>query len=259
MDILVRRFNDEPYVWKKAKFVNGKIMVDGHPCAEPEIVSIRNDARKQYVYCSGCGTYFRKGSKKIEEHKAGCDDTSKCFDCKHLSYRRGDILSHKYTTLADGKYIVTTKQKTSLYCTRSWYDINSQEARDRCVYNRCKNATMETPKCFFLNNPGAFDHIVTVDKILEVGYKNARFDSWNNNTYYTLKGRNTIVATVNKLNIIESFRVSYKNYTYTIYYSKKYNELYVNDNGSTYSKWNPCNMPNDTRTYIKNKIAALYN
>lgn len=173
MDILLRRFEGEPYVWKKAKFVDGNFMVDGKAFCENEIVSIRNDDRKHYVRCSVCGAYFRKNSKKIEEHKAGCSDTSMCFGCKHMRQESRVLKSQKYKLLENGNYFATTKSEVSLSCGRNWryYDINSQEARDYCIYNRCKDATMQDATGFFLDKPGAFDSIATIDKVLEAGYK----------------------------------------------------------------------------------------
>lgn len=259
MDVLLRRFGGEPYVWKKAKFVDGNFMVDGKAFCENEIVSIRNDDRKNYVRCSVCGAYFRKNSKKIEEHKAGCSDVSKCFGCRHMRSEHRVLKSQKYKLLDNGNYISTAKSEVRLYCSRSWnhYDINSREARSYCIHNRCTDAEMQSATGFFLDKPGAFDSIATIDKILEVGYKNTYNDMWNGCTCYYLKGRNNIAARVNKLNIIEGFTVMYYNNRYDLHYSKKYDELYC-INGTAYKVWRPHDMPTDTMTYIKNRIAALY-
>lgn len=261
MDILIRRFNGEPYVWKKAKFVNGKIMVDDTVVYERDIVSIRNDIRKQYVVCSVCGTYFKKGSKKIETHKKGCDDTHMCFDCRYLGKSSRTIKSQKYKLLENGKYLCTTKSEERLYCGIRYRstDIDSQEARDYCIYNRCKNATMKEASSFFLEKPGAFDHIVTVDKIFEVGYKSARSASRDGCIYYVLNGRNDINVAVNELNIIDGFIINYKRASYHVCYSKKYDELYGAGNRDTYTVWRPYDMTETVRSYIKDKISALYN
>lgn len=260
MDILVRRFRGVPYVWKKAKFANGYIMVDDSVVLEQDIISIRNDNRKQYVVCSVCGTYFRKGSKKIEKHKEGCNDTHMCFGCKYLYERRPVSTSKKYKLLENGNYISKTTSEVSLYCGRHYrnYDISSQEAREYCIYNQCRNATIRDATGFFLEKPGAFDNIITVDKIIEVGYKEARSNSHTSYTYYTLKGRNSIDAEVNELNIVEGFHIHYKRLSYYVYYSKKYDELYSMGNGNSYKVWSPCDMTPETRSYIKSKIAELY-
>ena len=259
MDILVRRFDNESYVWKKAKFVNGQIMADGTQIYENNIVSIRNDERKKYVYCDTCGTYFKKGSKKIEEHKEGYKDSRMCFECRYMRQNYTDIRSQKFELLDNGKYRVKAKSEASLRCGRSSSDINSEKARERCIYNRCKDANMYDARGFFLDKPGAFDHIITVDKVLEAGYKSAWHDSYSGSTYYTLKGRIIIEAIVNKLNIVEGFRVNYKRQQYMVYYSKKYNKLYSNNYGDSYREWTPSGMLSDTKQYIFTKIAELYN
>lgn len=260
MDVLLRRFGGEPYVWKKAKFVDGNFMVDGKAFCENEIVSIRNDDRKNYVRCSVCGAYFRKNSKKIEEHKAGCSDASKCFGCRYMRQESRVLKSQKYKLLDNGNYISTAKSEVRLYCSRSWnhYDINSREARSYCIHNRCTDAEMQSATGFFLDKPGAFDSIATIDKVLEVGYKNTHNDIWTGCTHYHLKGRNNIVVRVNKLNIVEGFTVTYYNNRYDVHYSKKYDELYYTNSTTAYKVWRPHDMPADTMTYIKNRIAALY-
>lgn len=261
MEILMHRFKGEPYVWNKARFVDGKIMVGNIPVCEKDIVSIRNDDRKKYVCCSVCGTYFKKGSKKIEEHKEGYNDSRMCFGCKYLRQSLKKIQSQKYELLENGNYISKTKSEVVLECYRNYRHniINSQEARENCIYNRCKNATMNNVTGFFLDKPGAFDSMITIDKIIEAGYKNASYDSWADCTYYTLKGRNRIDAAVNKLNIVEGFVIRYGRESYSVCYSKKYDELYEKNINSTYRVWRPCYMTKETKDYIKNKIAALYN
>ena len=117
---------------------------------------------------------------------------------------------------------------------------------------------MRDVKAFFLDYPNAFDSIATIDKVVEFGYKQAHYDKWNKVTYYTLKGRNDIRVAVNELNIIDHIVVYYKRFRYYVYYSKKYNQLFSTNNSNSYSPWEPCNMPNETKEYITNKIIALY-
>ena len=259
MDILLRRFDGEPYVWKKAKFENGNIIVDDKVFLEKDIVSIRNDNRKQYVYCSECKTYFRKGSKKIEKHKEGCNDTHMCFSCRFLNERRPIHTTKKYQLLENGNYISKTKSEVSLYCRRSYrnYEIKSQEARDNCVYNRCKTAHMLDVNGFFLQKPGAFDDIITIDKLVEKGYKSAYKDHSTNCIHYALTGRNSIYAVVNELNIIAGFIVHYNGDSYHVYYSKKYDSIFERT-GTSYKLWDPYEVPERTKYYIKNKIVELY-
>lgn len=260
MDILMRNYGHEQFVWKKAKFVNGNIVIDNDATVlECDIVSIRNDIRKKYVQCSECGKTFKKGSPKIEKHKEPIRDSHMCFGCRYLRQSIREQKSQKYELLENGNYLSKTKSEVFLYCYNSYTtrDINSEEARHYCIYNRCNNATMRDVKGFFIDKPGAFDELITIDKVLEKGYSNAYTSAYDNLSIYYLKARNTIGVRVNALNIVDGFDVQYKNHDWRIYYSKKYDELYEPRNG-TYRVWNPGNMYKDTRDYIKAKIAALY-
>lgn len=258
MNILIRRFDGEPYVWKRAKFVNGDIMVGDIRVYENNIAAVRNDNRDKYVWCSTCRTYFKKGSEDIEKHKAGCQDTSKCFDCQYMRPESVVTQSKKYQELGDGKYIIKTKAEAILKCRRSWESIEAQESRNTCIYNRCNDATMVDVKAFFLDYPNAFDTIATVDKIIDVGYKQAYYDKWEKCTYYILKGRNDIRVAVNELNIIDHILVYYRRTRYRLFYSKKYNKLFALDGGNSYKPWSSHDISKETQEYITNKIIALY-
>ena len=259
MDVLMRTLDKEPYVWTKAKFVNGKIIVNNKEVYESDIVSIRNDVRKRYVKCSACGKYFKKGSKKIEQHKEPCTDSHLCFGCNYLRQRVKEHKLQKYELLENGNYISKSKSEVFLYCAKnySYPSINKQEARDSCIYNKCQNATIVDTSGFFITHPGAFDDIITIDKILECGYKQVWETCYDKRTTYLLKAKNRIEAIVNKLNIVEGFHVYYRTREWTVFYSKKYNELYTQSN-STYVRWNPHGISLDVVNRIKEKIAKLY-
>ena len=75
---------------------------------------------------------------------------------------------------------------------------------------------------------------------------------------YRLKGRNNIFACVNKTSIVERFIISYRYDSWDIVYSKQLDKLF-SMNGNKYVEWNPIDVNDATKDYIKNKIAALYN
>lgn len=261
MEVLIRRYDGKPYVWKQAKYIDGNIVVDGIRVYENQIVSIQNDIRKSYVKCSGCGKVFKKGSPKIEKHKSPITDNHLCFGCQHLRQERKSQISQKYELLENGNYISKSKSEVRLSCGITYYydDINSAAARERCQYNRCKNATMNAVTGFFITNPNAFDDIITIDKIIEHGYKEARRNSYDNTTEYRLKGRYNIEAIVNDLNIVESFSVSYRNKYWSLYYSKKYNKFFRLYN-NTYKEWAPqYDLDRSVSDRIKEIIVSLYN
>ena len=259
MDVLMRKLNGEPYVWAKAKFTDGHIKVNDRAVNECDIVSIRNDIRKKYVKCSVCGKYFRKGSPKIEQHTELITDNRLCFGCECLRQSTREQKSQKYELLENGNYLSKNKSEVFLYCSRgySYNSINSDEARRYCKYNKCHDASMVDATGFFLEAPGAFDDIITIDKVLENGYKESWFDNYDKITHYKLKARNTIEALVNKLNIVEGFYVYYGRTCWTLYYSKKYDELYVKS-GQKYQRWFSYHVGSDVRERIKDKIASLY-
>jgi hypothetical protein len=141
------------------------------------------------------------------------------------------------------------------YASYRYYGINTQEARDACVYNRCAGATIVEFSDFFTENPDAFDHIITADRVKEVGF--ADVVTWRNRTEYRLNIRNNVWAIANSLGIIDHFVINYKRETYDVYYSKKYHKLYMSTHAG-YKLWDPDDMPASSKTLILNKMAELY-
>ena len=257
MDVLVRMLNGKPYVWEKAKFTDGSIKVGDITVHESDIVSIRNDIRKKYVKCNVCGKYFKKGSKKIDQHKEIIDNTRKCFGCEYLRQSVKKQQSQKYELLENGNYMSKTKSEVFLYCASSYgQSINSQVSKERCKHNMCHNATMVEESTFLMQHPGAFDDIITIDKIVKCGYKEI-YNGTRGLTVYQLKAKNTISANVNALNIVESFNVEYRGKAWLVYYSKKYDELYTPNYGA-YIRWTPYGVNSNVRERIKAKISSLY-
>lgn len=265
MKILLRNFRGKIYVWKDAKYEKKGFTVDGATIQETNIVSIMNDTRKHYVKCSHCGEIFRKGSKKWEKHIVPITDTHKCFACRYLRPSRGNVQSVKYSLLPNGRYAATQKSEVDLLCTYGYpsRDINSESARNHCELNRCTDATQVEIEDVFTTNPGVFDEMITIDKVIENGYKDA-YESCGN-TFYKLKAKNNIVAVVNEMNIVDKFSVTYKNTTWEVYYSKTYNKCYTpfyeyRVEGNVYKEWNPnsYDLPTSTKENIIKKIASLY-
>lgn len=255
MKILLRRWDEEEYIWKDATYKDGRFNVDNRDVYETNIVSVLEDNRSEFIRCSVCGKSFKKGSKEWQEHITPVTDTSKCFECTYLRNTNINLLSSNYSKNDDGSYTKTQKTKVKLCCGVHYYDIDNPKAREYCIYNRCKNANPNSFSDFFTEHPGAFDDIITVDKILKFGYKSR---SQNYTEFrYQLKAKNQIEACVNNLNIVDHFKICYRNYSWEVYYSKKYNKIYYN-NGNKYEEWSPYRIPETTKNYILAKIAALY-
>lgn len=261
MKILIRELGLEQYVWKDATYAAKGFLVEGvrDAIAMTNIVSILNDNRNQYVKCAICGEVFRKGSKKWENHIQKTTDTSKCFECRHLRTNSTKKLNSKYVLQDNGKYINTTKTEMELICSRdcSYHNINSEQARECCVYNRCVNAESTPVTDFFTDNKGVFDEIITVDRILKKGYTSRH--QGTTYTRYKLKARQTIYAHVNNKNIVDYFRVLHGDRCWTLYYSKKFDKLYSQDSRGRYCEWNPSfHLERSTIENVHKKIAELY-
>ena len=264
MRVLLRSCsNGDQYVWKKAEMKDAKTFAleDGNYVCQAGIVSISRDNRKKFVKCSSCGALIRNTPEAIKEHTNRASTSASCFGCPYMREGNGKQLSAKYTLQEDGSYVVNTKKSTKLYCRASFkfHDINSQEAREICRFKRCATAEMRPIEDIFTNYPGLFDDIITVDKILENGFTEKIEYKHRGVTYYKLKGKNHITAIVNKLNIVDRFVICYRNQSFDVVYSKKYNKLFHIDGGSYYGYNSSEFIPDKTLKSIKEKIASLYN
>ena len=263
MRILLRNYNGEQYVWKKAEVKSATkfTLEDGHDVSQAEIVSISRDNRKKFVKCSACGEIIRNTPEAINEHKLKGTTSATCFGCKYMREMGSKQLSVKYTLQEDGSYLANAKKSLSLVCTATWNtpDINSENARGYCKFKQCTTAEMKAIEDVFTKYPSAFDDMITVDKVLDNGFTEREEYDIRNEVYYKLKARNNITAVVNKLNIVDKFVIDYRSHRYNVIYSKKYNKLFTMSNG-TYivcdSIW--C-IPDTTFENIKAKIASLYN
>jgi hypothetical protein len=262
MKLLLRQFGDGCYVWKNGEMEDEThFIVDGKSVRQTDVVSISRDNRSKFVKCSACGATLKNTEEAIKEHRLKGTTSATCIGCRNLRESDSQTKSIKYVLQDDGSYVATIKKEMKLMCRRGWcrsYDINSKEARDGCQYKCCIDARMDGFKDIFMKYPGIFDDIITVDRILDAGFKE-RNQKRDGTALYTLKGRDNIVAIVNAMNIVDYFQVSRYSNSWTVVYSKKYNEFYKIWNG-TYSKWNPAEdvMPHETMQRIKDKIVSLY-
>ena len=261
MKILLRNYKSESYIWKDATYKTNTFFVDDDiPIRYSNIVSIIDDNRPKQVKCSACGEIFEKGSKEWKKHIRPNTDNSKCWTCSHLRETRNynTPLNKKYTKMENGNYKVVTTGECILECGNSYPRKKLNEALSTCYYNQCMNAKANEHKDFFQTYPGAFDDIITVDKVLEFGYKKRIYDGTY--TVYELKARNTIKVYVNKLGIVNYIVIFYNRESRKIYYSKKYNKIFVENARDEYSEANFSGwIPQNSFELILKKIAALYN
>ena len=263
MRILLRNYNGEQYVWKKAEMKSATkfALEDGGEVRQADIVSISRDNRKKFVKCSACGEIIRNTPEAIKEHRDRASTSSTCFGCPYIRETNSKRLSAKYTLQEDGRYVVNVKNSVKLSCRNSWdyYDINSQGARDVCRWKLCATSEMKAIEDVFTKYPCVFDDMITVDKVLDNGFTKREEYDMRNEVHYKLKARNNITAVVNKLNIVDKFVIDYRSNHYNVMYSKKYNKLFTMSNG----KYIVCDsiwcIPDTTFENIKAKIASLYN
>ena len=106
MRILLRNYNGEQYVWKKAEMKSATkfALEDGGEVRQADIVSISRDNRKKFVKCSACGEIIRNTPEAIKEHRDRASTSATCFGCKYMREMGSKQLSVKYTLQEDGSY-----------------------------------------------------------------------------------------------------------------------------------------------------------
>lgn len=250
--------------WHDATWDGTSYYVDNKKVAISDIVSVRDAKKNQYVMCSCCKEIIRNTPSAIEKHKRRSLDENKCFECPHLRIIEKEINSRRFVKGDDGDYSMVKKSECTLHCQVRYYasppKINTEDAKSICKYKSCNTARFNVVHDFFASYPGAFDKMVTVDAIVDKGYKNRRVVGIR--SIYALKGRNQIEACVNAQNIVTHFNVMYRDNCWNnLIYSSKYHRLFTSDNRGNYIEWVPSrfDMPDETIVYIKNKIAELYN
>ena len=263
MQVLLRMHNNEEYVWKDATYTNDGFIVDGQPINETSVVSVKDDDRATHFRCSVCGQLFHNDDEEgWQKHITPVTDNSKCFDCQHLRTYAHFTQNRQFSKgEREGLYTQTLTQQVELSCGQSYYrkSIDSNEARRDCPFNRCKNATKVQFSDIFTQYPGVFDHIITTDRIAEVGYKSVKRNYQG--SAFLLKGKYAIEANANDLGIIDHFTTYFRSRNWTIYYSHAANKLFEANysNGKyTYSEWDPSYVSQEYKAYVLKKIASLY-
>ena len=258
MKILIGNYGGEIYTWKDAVYDGRSFFVEKNPIIETEIISVHDDARVNMVKCSNCGEVFKADSPELEAHRHLAENSDSCLKCEVMRCNDGRIIFKEFDKTEDGKYIRTTKSIVTPKCCHGWNYINidSIEARRNCKYRRCAIAEMVPFTDFFISYPEAFGDLITVDKIIEKGYKEKEIRTGISE--YTLKARNNIKAIVNGLGIVDYFYVKYYSNGFKLRYSKKYDKLFWMHNGH-YNEFEYYSIPSNTREYIKKTIAKLYN
>ena len=258
MKLLIQERNNN-LIWKDV------IYKDGHFRASDEsavydnwnIHAIKDDDRNKIVVCSACGKEVPNTPSSIKAHRNMVNKSNKCFDCRHLRHRNEKITSQKYVLNEDGTYSESTKRNVTLGCGYSYRtpDINSTEAKRWCRYAACENATFNPIKDFWTKNPDAFNEFITADRIMDVGYKSMY--KYADHIVFELKCKAQINALVNNQGICFNFVLNYRNHTYSLRYSKKYDKVWFND-GGVFKELSRLDMAESTEKSIMDKLRKLY-
>lgn len=258
MKILLRRWNNEDYIWRTAKYDIGGFKVDNRSVDTTNIVSIANDNRKNYVRCEKCGEVIKNNSDEIAKHKSRHTTSESCLKCAWLRKDYGNYIDHKYVKQSDGSYVEKAKREVVLRCNADWRtrNIDDSEARERCLFKACENANLEPIADIFTQMPGLFDNMVTVNAITKIGYnaKESYETDWYKHYRLNIELDDYIVyAVVNRLGIIDHFLLNDGWDETKVYYSKKFDKLFRNTNGEY--KELEAYFENE----LKEKIRKLYN
>jgi hypothetical protein len=264
MKILIRRFDNEYYVWKDAKYKDNNYYINDSgveiPVSEIVVLAVKDDNRDNKVICKHCGELIDDNPDAIEKHFASREASRNCLICdKCVPYGTKKNLTTVYTSNGDGTYHQCINSDVRLCCKNAGYyseiDINSSDAAKYCQFNQCRTKGVRKFEDFFLKYPGAFDKQLTVDFLNEKGFA---FETYYNGYFwYDLKLRGALQACVNEMGVIDHFVVKHRGWTYNAYYSERYDTLFFEDY-NLYSETTPSNMSDSKHKSAKDKIAALY-
>ena len=260
MEVLLRKYGDEYYVWKEANYSKGNfVFADGDSkINQTSIIAIKNDNRKDFVECAHCGEVIRNDPESIEAHFAAQEANRDCLHCNELSYSNINSVGIQYVKNDDGTYTRTATDKVNLYCGRYSWDrspIDSPAADKKCKYTQCRRKGTREISDVFIKYPDLFDKQATVDTLNE---NNSVYEGYQKGFFvYDLKCHNAVKAYVNPLGIISHFTISFRTNTMKAFYSAKYDKLFFDDwNG--YSEDAPREISDNRYNQAKAKIFALY-
>ena len=230
MKILLRKHDEDYYVWQKATYRRGKFFVNGVSMYYNNIVSVMNDTRHNHIQCSSCGAVFPKNGKKFHKHREASEGIGLCLTCNCVQSWNEGAQQIKYIDNGNGTFTKKIVGNVKLMCNKHpWHshDITSPIAISQCERRQCKDAVPLPIVDVFTKFPGVFDDIITVDTIIANGYEEIVYKD-KSGTEYLLSRELDICAWVNAIGIVESFIINGTGeYGDIVYYSKKYNKLFT--------------------------------
>lgn len=231
MKILIKKYNNQHYVWKDAQWEGGQYVVENEACFhETEILDVKEDERVGFVQCGHCGELIKDDPESIEAHFAETEAKKDCLTCPSMVIYT-DKQNHNRTIVKNenGTYAVSETYDTYLGCRAHYYteNIDSAAAKRNCVYAQCRRKGARQINDTFVKYPHLFDKQITVDVLNANKYP---FEKHSNGYYiYDLKMRGTLKACVNVNGIVDHFILYVSGWAYEIHYSHKYNKLFTYD------------------------------
>lgn len=232
MNILLRYCNGKHYVWKPAKWEDGryKLVDTNETIYHTSIMAVTEDSRIGYVVCNHCGKLVKNDPESIEQHYRELESKKDCMKCEKLVPCGNKInIDREITDNLDGTYSITEKYITNLGCKVSYYTerLGSVNANRNCVYSRCRRAGVVQINDIFVKYPGLFEKNITVDMLNANKYP---YEKYNDGYYeYDLKMRGTVKACVNSMGIVDHFVVTSRGWRNIFYYSDKYKKIVFAD------------------------------
>lgn len=193
-----------------------------------DIISIENDPRTKYVQCSMCNSIIRNTKKAIADHTQLGSSSKACLQCKYVRFDDTTTLKESIVKNEDGTYTKVNKTVGTLKCGNAWGKpaIDSNDARKCCIYRRCSADTIAPVDDFFSKYPGAFDDMATIDAI-DMNKWDVYCKHYNDYIELSWKGRYHISIYTTNLGIIDVMQCYYRNKSYRIVYSKKYDKMFA--------------------------------
>ena len=263
MKALLRKYQGQYYVWKPVEWTNlTYYLIDDDGARleinQNEIVAIDENIGNGYVVCQHCNKLIKNDPESIEAHFKEEEAKRDCIRCKHLT--TGDDKNVLDATLQkndDGTYKVTQTFIAALYCKMGWYAklIDSRDAVANCEYMQCRKRGVAPIADILIKYPGVFEKLITVDTLISKKCENERYI--NGYFEYDLKCRGSLKACVNEMGVVDHFKLYYRGYVQKLYYSSKYNMLFISDSGC-YRENMPYFISDKKCEQIKEKLASLY-
>lgn len=269
MRILLRKFNNKFYVWKDAKYIDGKYHIIENDESigvvnQTNIFAIDGDDRSNFVQCNHCGATIKNDQESIDAHFAEEEAKRNCLECVDMVHMGGEKDSViKYTKNEDGTYHYMKECNTSLGCSyasyRAYENINSERAKERCKYYQCRVKGTSQTNDVFVKYPGLFNKQITIDCLVQNGFMSKRYLGYGSGEWVVSLGLrgNTLHAIVNELGIVDRFWINHRYDRCVAYYSEKYDKLFF-EYGDNYGDEMPYFLSKAKHDAAKKIIAKLY-